>query len=205
MDMNKIDKHTKEIFWIRLYFNPEKEHFHKDKIIISAIRRAYRDMNRTLRMNNNKDVHEMNGREVNKKLAEEYLEHALPMLYNTEYNNQYQYDNRHNETCLGLMNVFKMKYGQAQKWVNMSIKYLVLLGEDWVTGIDGNIHLYHPPFDNIVLNEMMGECSKGIARPWSKWNEKEYIMALEMFRSMPTVDTPLISEFKFFNKEEENG
>jgi hypothetical protein len=75
------------------------------------------------------------------------------------------------------------------------------LGEEWVSGIDKNIKMFHPPFDNIVLDEMMGEYSKGIVRPWSKWDELEYKSALFAFRSMPKVDVPLISEFEFFNQE----
>lgn len=199
--MNKLDKQTKEKFWIRLYFNPDNEYFYKDKIIISAIKRAYRDFNRTLRMNNNKDTNEIKNRESIKRKAEQYLEEALPLLYNAKYSDQDEFDLKHNETCLGLISVFSMDYGQAQKWVNMSIKYLVLLGEDWVTGIDRNVQFYHPPFDNIVLDEMMGDNSKEISRPWSKWDIGMYRKALTKFRSMPKVEIPFVSEFEFFIKE----
>ena len=199
--MNTLNNKTKESAWIRLYFNPEKEHFYKDKIIVSAIRRAYRDFNRTLILVDTKDPEKIKDRGLAKNKAEEYLVEALPKLYNTDFVDKNDFDFKHHETCLGLIEAFKMNYGQAQKWVNMSIKYLVLLGEDWVTGIGRNVQFYHPPFDNIVLDEMKKRTTESLKRPWSQWNGEDYFKILNLFRKLYKVRPPLISEFELFNQE----
>ena len=82
------------------------------------------------------------------------------------------YGNWHKETCDNLRNHYNaetdyLKYGQAQKWVNMTIKYIYyifteaeeFLPNEWKNEKVAEVlnsfkNDYHMPIDSYILNEM---------------------------------------------------
>ncbi len=89
----------------------------------------------------------------------------------------------HRETCLNLIDEFgasEMHYGQAQKWVNMTLKYLFAVGSVGIEDIGNISRAYswaHMPIDRIIVNQLRkvgfphGLLPKG---SWSKMNQQDY-------------------------------
>ena len=79
------------------------------------------------------------------------------------------FDDWHAELCKGLIEIYtpeRLSYGQAQKWVNMTIKYVYVLkrlgviDEDIFPYIsDEHKDLFHPPIDSYVLREVLKDYS----------------------------------------------
>src|SRR5690606_31748122 len=44
--------------------------------------------------------------------------------------------------------------GQAQKWINMSIKYIFTMGTERIPRFDSLYSLCHVPFDNILIRRL---------------------------------------------------
>ena len=57
-------------------------------------------------------------------------------------------------TCFESYVQYRFFQVQAQKWINMSMKYLYALGDERVPGISKNYEYFHIPIDNIILNEL---------------------------------------------------
>ena len=71
-------------------------------------------------------------------------------------------------------------YGQAQKWLNMTIKYMWLVGI-WDKQLQPLEQFLHVPIDNLILT-IVADAGKndGFKIPkgplsWSKWNYEDYI------------------------------
>ena len=93
------------------------------------------------------------------------------------------FDTWHKTLCEGLMDVYpkqKLTYGQAQKWVNMTIKYVYVLKR--LEKMDQSVfpfiskahaHLFHPPVDSYVLREVLKDhCSWSGIENNTKYEEK---------------------------------
>lgn len=67
-----------------------------------------------------------------------------------------------------------LHYGQAQKWVNMTIKYMLVMGL-WDDQLNDNLRLYHVPLDSYVFDAAKKELKidKRI-NEWSRINEDKY-------------------------------
>src|SRR5690606_28761992 len=80
------------------------------------------------------------------------------------------FDIWHTETCNLLCNnqTKPLTVGQAQKWINMSLKYMLCFGDKEIKGISKNIQYYHIPIDNLIQKEFENVYSiKPIPGPWS--------------------------------------
>jgi hypothetical protein len=61
--------------------------------------------------------------------------------------------------------------GQCQKWINMSIKYAVALGERRMPGFSSVCEVAHVPLDSIVLNKLVaGIDGKKMQAPPHTWS-----------------------------------
>ena len=104
---------------IRLYFGPVTNPVRK------SVNRAYRDFNRTLRG----FAQHPRSSEI-RSSAGAHLESALSTLNTANVYTQNDFDIWHKELCTELKQLyagFPFTVGQAQKWVNMSVKYLFIL------------------------------------------------------------------------------
>ena len=105
------------------------------------------------------------------------------------------------DTSLGQDTKTRLTYGQAQKWINMTLKYC------WVCGRD-NTHWFsvaHVAVDEIILIAAQREevIAKRPCRKWSVWdNRQEYQVFQNSFRDFAAKKnkTPLELEFDWWLK-----
>lgn len=105
------------------------------------------------------------------------------------------FDNKHSEICKSMRiegnteqnikNLFKnnceFTYGMAQKWLNMTIKNLIL-ADDMLEGCTGYNELwkkrvhFHVPVDKNILKAAKSDFNiTGYSESWSNWEKKDYI------------------------------
>lgn len=182
--------------------------FGKEGLSVNGyIYRAYRDMNRTLRFNNiNKKKREGLHDEGRKKIFKALggLAKSMGIPSNERFNKW------HDTLCLNLIKTYQyrknskkslMTYGQAQKWVNMSMKYCWMFGVDEeFNGLEKWFPFAHIPVDSIILKmakKYMIECPQKV---WSKMNPEEYSALQSKLRKKAKDErkTPLELEHKWW-------
>ncbi len=170
----------------------------------AAAKRAYRDMCRTIRFEKG----------VSQKLKDD-CRASVVKLIETEIKNCNsidtieKYEKFHDSLCLRIIDCYDNKtiaqitYGQAQKWVNMTMKYLCVLYEgqcDWLNKIYSFLHI---PIDSIILDKARKEFPNEFPvnnTPWSQLSREEYITIQNKFRAV-IKDVALIDwEFKAWNR-----
>ena len=174
------------------------------KPVDGASNRAYRDMCRTIRFGKfSKDDRVKLKKEVNS-----FLDTEIKKLVNGSITSEKEFDKWHEQLCKKIIDEYKklkiqLSYGQAQKWVNMTIKYLYILEVEGYT-FDSVFENLHIPIDNYVFDAVEKEL--GIKRPvdaWSKLDKKEYLKYQEDIRGELRKKniSPLIWEFENWLKE----
>ena len=185
----------------------------KKEIAMKCARRAYRDFNRTLRFTSKDQKLRENFRDT----ICEFIASEIPKLLQAGD----EFDKRHKEICEAIItetigwkeNGKKLlkspgkgkvafSYGQAQKWLNMAIKYVWLLGL-WADEFRAMQDKLHIPVDRYILKaasatkeqNLYGLALKCIpfkkkykkgkytcdkyseekTLPWSQWDYKAYI------------------------------
>jgi hypothetical protein len=180
-----LSDNLKEDFYIKLYFDTSKG-FNE-----AGIKRAFLDFSRTLVI---KDVNRI----TLKQTAERFILTELKKVTEIEFDSQLDFDNFHKKSCENLINTWsELTYGQAQKWLNMTLKYWLLFGDGRVKGIEKNARYFHIPIDSYVQKGMFNE---KYPKAWSKIDNYEtYFNYQERHRSKNTENSPIIDEFNFFN------
>ena len=198
---NKIDEKDILEFLKYSYFGNLKDP------IEAASNRAYRDMCRTLRFGvlpiDTKATTISNLIEaVNVIFKEE-----IPIINEGSIANQEKFDKWHEQLCKNIKVLYNKKgidftYGQAQKWVNMTIKYLYMLEVEEYT-FDSIFEYLHIPIDKYIFEVV--EKKLEIKRPvdaWSRWDKyEEYLKYQKDIRERIEKDKnidvpPLLWEFK---------
>ena len=151
------------------YFNMTKGDSMND-ILIKCAEKAYLDLCRTIKFNTeNKDTRKGAKRKICEMLVHEYEE-----IINT------------------YSEISELTYGQAQKWLNMMLKYVLMTAED--SALKNYLHI---PVDSYIMQAVgsdnpklkhclklecvpkkdgtVGKYSESTSKPWSKWNYEEYI------------------------------
>lgn len=177
-------------FLICCYFGQSKD------LINAAIDRAYVDM----AAHTMKDL-------PNYVEKWEYRYNASMIIKNRliKYPDGKTYKDWHEEVVIEIIRVYpksKLKYGQAQKWLNMTVKYLYTLST--LVGIEDNRLIsvksflsqtsandYYPPVDSYVL---AGAGIKGVT--WSTLNKDRYDACVERFDS----DMDFLWELKYWEE-----
>lgn len=148
-------------YLLRVYFGPLRH-----DPVRKAVNRAYRDFNRTLR-----GFSSLTDGESIRTEAHEYLENALAELISKAAPmSQSEFDSWHERTCVQLSSLygdFKFHVGQAQKWINMAIKYIFVIDR---TLIDPQWACCHVPIDQILLQQLRqaGHTPPRFGKPWSR-------------------------------------
>lgn len=165
-------------------------------IYVASSERAYRDMCRTLRNIRQSDTNST-------KLRSEIdllLEEEICALLDRGIANQKQYDEWHENLCNRIRkhyrdNGFEMTIGQAQKWVNMTMKYLFIAD---APGAADAFYFCHVPIDSYIITA--AEKQLGLKRPalsWSKMDDyREYAEYEKQIRMRLGNVAPLEWEFK---------
>lgn len=169
--------------------------------IKAAGSRAYRDMNRTIRFHSVDEA----GRKRLRKEVDSIFEEEIKKVNLRDMKSQEEFDFWHYSVCTRIKNIYRkagiqLTYGQVQKWLNMTIKYLYMLEAYTFEDIFGWLHV---PLDNYVFNIAGDEL--GVKRPkkaWSKWDDYrgEYFAYQKQLREKIGYE-PLRWEFHYWLKE----
>lgn len=174
-----------------------KGDFFVDDIIALAMSKAYRDLMRTIRGFANNPEHDA----IIKK-ARQTLHASITAMLSAEIKTQTEFDALHKTACYDLISSFSgqtFTVGQAQKWINMTFKYLHLLDYPAVQKV---YEFCHIPIDSYMLNITNYTMSK----PWSKLNNYcEYLEYQDWFRDKYADDIPLDKEFYLWLEEAKKG
>lgn len=165
--------------------------------LLAASSRAYRDMNRTIRFHGLED-------EVRKNLrtqVNQVLRKQVSRLTPQNIKSTTEFDCWHQEVCNQIKRIYAtqgigLTYGQAQKWVNMTIKYLYMLE---VSDFAGVFQYLHVPLDNYIFDSARDVL--GIPRPkqaWSRWDDyqDQYLHYQNLLRTKLGNQSPLRWEFQ---------
>lgn len=167
-----------------------------DNLKIAGVDRAFRDFSRTLRIKDYKETEYLN---LKNKTSEIVLQ-KLSYLLTNKFSNQTEFNDFHKQVCEEIKkNWGQLTYGHIQKWVNMTLKYWLIIGKEYIDNIELNSKWFHIPIDNLILAEVFKEKYPKI--PWSKIDYDTYFKYQLRFRVMISSDEiPIIEETKAFNK-----
>ena len=177
----------------------------------ARVDRAYLDMNRTL--------HKFAGFSDAGGLRKEA--HALACRILTEFKDSAdnldlnQFDEKHKKSCESLCLLYKERgfesftIGQAQKWINMSFKYIYLFGEKRITGFAPLYDFAHVPLDRVMLSAFERNFAH-FAPPSLPWNwsripcYEKYIDYQRWIRKTFPGSAPLAVEFWLWQAADPN-
>lgn len=178
----------------------------------AAIDRAYRDFNRTLKdfytdkATDSKEIKRSNNikkETIRKKWNIIVSQFIDKVLYNS-IANQEDFDKIHEDFCNQLIDSNNKQYnkltrGQAQKWLNMTLKYLIILEED---GIEINMQYFHIPIDNVIQDIL--EAKLNIPKEFPTWSQiddyKAYLGYQQKVRTKFISEYPILKEMELFNE-----
>lgn len=151
MDNNSLNKDDAIKFLIVCYFGTEEDP------ILASIDKAYIDM----------QTHTVSGE---KEYIFEKRKEITEFLYSkiAQIPEGMAYDDWHKVVSIQIKEKYAdLEYGQIQKWINMTVKYLYTLKQLGVNGIsdyfsNDHVSAFHPALDSYVLAAIN---EKG---PWSK-------------------------------------
>ncbi|MDP3445258.1 MAG: hypothetical protein Q8T08_20550 [Ignavibacteria bacterium] len=165
-----------------------------------------RDFNRTL-----PQIGVTVNNDEKREKGEELLEGIINEGLQIKFENQEAFDCWHKEKCYQILRLFnndlnykEFYYGHAQKWINMSFKYCLAIGECVFPGILQIINYLHVPIDNVIQDRLQKEYKiNRIAGPWSKIKDYDiyiYISYQKEIRNRLNGKIPIIVEFELFNE-----
>lgn len=188
-------------YLLRLYFGRDPDRlFGRDPDRLSrCIGRAYRDMNRTLH-----GLAEVPERDRLHDQASAVVRMFLTGLSGASLDRA-TFDRRHRAACTKLCSTYskngyaEFRVGQAQKWLNMALKYVFVFGQDRLPGYAGVYELAHIPLDNVILGQLRGYGVPRLTSPWSRLAKyKEYMGIQRWVRWKFPGSAPLAVEFWLF-------
>ncbi len=192
-------------YLVRVYFGRDANMGYLN----ACIDRAYRDFNRTLRgLSKVKSKDELHAKAVS------VLATALGNLRTicAQEISETKFDDWHRNTCEGLISTYKengyarFHFGQAQKWINMSLKYIYVMGEKRVDGFGEAYQFCHAPLDNILVKELNKEHGFPELGAWSQLKDYEVYLGYQMrIRERFKREPPLDVEFRLWLGEKVPG
>ncbi len=189
------------LIWERFKFLTEEtagENGNETAALKAAIWTAYRDLQRTL---HGFGKFPEDQKSKIKDDSETAILRFLEKLRGTK--NQEEFDRHHTEVCSKLRKIFyeqkycKFTFGHSQKWVNMTLKYIFVMGKGRTGGQYERIYEYcHVPIDAYFLKEIdKAEREKFGLVPWSKIPDyQNYLDFQKWFRGKESAP-PLDREF----------
>jgi hypothetical protein len=180
-----------ENYLVYLYFGSGKD------LLAGCIQRAYRDFNRTLH-----GIGDFSHADEVKNKAVSLLTESLRKLQLApeEQVSSLVFDQWHRTTCDDLCSLYEnagfyLYIGQAQKWVNMTLKYIFSVGEERISGFGFVYPFCHVPFDSILLSRLERFGFPLIDCAWSRLDDySEYMSRQKWIRQHFTI-APLDVEF----------
>jgi hypothetical protein len=180
-----------ENYLVRLYFGSIKEP------LTTCLDRAYRDFNRTLH-----GLGKFDGKPLLHKQARDlvWVEIDKLRLDQTSIYDQISFDVWHKNACLELTALYAknnhhMFIGQAQKWINMTIKYIFTLGNKRLPGFEYMYIFAHIPIDNIIIRKLQQYKAPLLTARWSRIDDYEEYLAFQQWVRVHFSVPPLDMEF----------
>jgi hypothetical protein len=168
-------------------------HFGKGDLLAGCVRLAYRDLQRTVRGIAGHDKGDIPQR-VRRLMLE--AKHART---------QAEFDRWHHAACKELIAAFcgigyqRFTIGQAQKWLNMTLKYIFVLG-DRLGGYENVYGYCHVPLDQFVM-----EAARPLGLPalpgtgaWSTLSDYDVYMERQRWFRERFSEPPLVVEFRLW-------
>lgn len=162
-----------------------------------AITTAYRDFSRTLH-----GIARLEAKDLLREQATSELGKVLMELRERQVN-QDTFDGWHRNSCGRLVDLYReyghhFYIGQAQKWINMTLKYVFVLGEERVTGFRDVYPYCHVPLDNLLLEKLAKYGFPPLDCAWSRLDDyEEYLKRQEWIRNKFEA-VPLDVEFRLW-------
>ncbi len=168
-----------------------------------CIKRAYLDLSRTLR--------DISKNKSNPRLdAEDVIRYSILSLGGQPTNTQLEFDEWHRRTCVRLKKIYAdagysgFTIGQAQKWINMTMKYIYVMGDKYISGYDPLYKFCHTPLDERILTKLRSDenftdilCLRDLR--WSKLDDyKCYLNIQNRVRDSFKDETPLDVDFRLW-------
>lgn len=169
----------------------------------ACIRRAYRDFNRTMsgfgKLHDRAQFHDRAVAQV--KISLEELRATGGSI------DKDGFDSWHRNACFALMRIYAPHHdfhlGQAQKWLNMSLKYIFTFGADRIPGFEGAYKFCHIPIDNIVLGRLGAyKDFPKIRGSWSRMDDYDNYFKLQTWVRNNRSECPLDFEFRLWMNSE---
>jgi len=183
-------------FWVRVYFGTTNV----QELRLSAVDRAYRDVNRT--MHGIRAIRTDETYNILRSFVNNIASETLNITFD-----QATFDRWHLKKCDELKTEFirvinyEISYGQAQKWINMTLKYMFAIGPNIINGIDRNYDRFHIPLDNIIQDKLLAHNINRITTKWSRIdNYQTYFQYQTQVRDTFVGQIPLDVEFRLFNE-----
>lgn len=162
-----------------------------DDLLDAALRSAYGDLCRTIRGFSKHNEHDYIYNTCMQVIYDD-----VTRLFKYKKVNQDMFDQWHKISCERLVEYSTkiLTYGQAQKWINMTLKNLSMLDHRLT---ESTYEFYHVPIDNFVLKATKYKLSCA----WSKLNNyEEYLNFQKWFRNYYK-GIPLDEEFGMWLQE----
>jgi hypothetical protein len=154
-----------------------------DDYLQGCLKSAYLDVCRTL--------HEFGKHGKKKEILKESYSTLTKQLQKLKKSadeaDQESFDKWHRDTSESIIKIFldknfnSIRYGQTQKWINMTLKNIFVCGPTRISGYKGIYKFCHMPIDNIILDVLQknGDLQKMVMinrqEAWSKWECDKYI------------------------------
>lgn len=129
----------------------------------------------------------------------------IEILKSSKFKNQEEFNSWHQSSCCQLIRAndnYELTQGQAQKWINMSLKYLFVMGDERVSLISTNYQYFHIPIDNVIMNKLAEHGLAKFEEVWSKIADYDsYHNYQKMARQLDIFEgkIPMDVEFLLFN------
>jgi hypothetical protein len=170
-----------------------------------CIQRAYLDMSRTLRRQGSSDE----AHEEWRQAASATLRDCLVQLPKHSAWSAEAFDEWHRESVEVLQSVSTehevlLYVGQCQKWINMSIKYAVALGERRMPGFSSVYEVAHVALDSIVLDQLVagvdGKKMQALPHAWSRIPTYAEYMSCQLWVRANVTGIPLEVEYRLWQE-----
>jgi len=174
-----------------------ESYFGNNEPLINCINRAYRDFNRTLHGYGSLSNKEETTRKIKFILKNEFEE-----IKNKDIKSQEEFDIWHQNMCLLLIEFYKQNnfksfhIGQAQKWINMILKYIFTYGNKYLYGYDNIYKFCHVPLDKILIDELKIYSPPKLKTAWSRINYYNVYLEYQNWFRKRFTNLPLDVEFK---------
>jgi len=180
-----------EDYLVRLYFGTESD------FLVASIARAYLDFSRTLH-----GIGDLGPKRLLHDQASNSLREAIVELQAESMSGE-EFDTWHRSTCERLVAIYPkhghhLYIGQAQKWINMTLKYIFALGEQRICGFGEKYQYCHVPLDNILLGQLERYNFPALSCAWSRLDNYDEYLERQMWIRRRFTLVPLDVEFKLW-------